>query len=248
MDNKSEIVVEIKNLHKSFGDNHVLKGVNLKLHKSENLVVMGKSGTGKSVLIKCLVGLVTPDQGEISILGKEIKNLNSKDWHDIRSDVGFLFQAGALYDSMTIRENLEFPLRRHREKFGVIKNTTTRVMAALESVGLEDTLNLMPKELSGGMQKRVALARTLILEPKIIFYDEPTTGLDPITSREIVELIEKVQHNYGTSSIIITHDINCAKTISDRIILLIDGINYAEGTFNELYNTNDPRIQLFFKT
>lgn len=246
MEKSKQTVVEIKNLYKSFGDNHVLNGVNLNLFKGENLVVMGKSGTGKSVLIKCLVGLVTPDKGEITILGKKLKNLNEKDWHDIRSDVGFLFQAGALYDSMTIRENLEFPLRRHREKFGIIKDTTSRVLTVLKSVGLENTINLMPKELSGGMQKRVALARTLILEPKIIFYDEPTTGLDPITSREIVALIGKVQKGYGTSSIIITHDLDCAKTISDRIILLLDGVNYAEGTFTELYNAKDPRIQSFF--
>lgn len=247
MDNSREPVVDIKNLYKSFGDNHVLNGVNLNLYKGENLVIMGRSGTGKSVLIKCLVGLVKPDKGEITILAKELKNFNSNDWDELRSDVGFLFQAGALYDSMTIRENLEFPLRRHREKFGVIKDTTSRVMTALKSVGLEDTMNLMPKELSGGMQKRAALARTLILEPKIIFYDEPTTGLDPITSREIVELIGKVQHTYGTSSIIITHDTDCAKTISDRMVLLLDGINYAEGTFNELNNSKDTRIQSFFK-
>lgn len=247
MENSRETVIEIKNLCKTFGDHHVLNGVTLDLYKGENLVVMGRSGTGKSVLIKCLIGLVTPDEGEIFIFKKELGSFDKTDWHDIRSDVGFLFQSGALYDSMTIRENLEFPLRRHREKFGVIKDTTARVMAALESVGLGDTLNLMPKELSGGMQKRVALARTLILEPKIIFYDEPTTGLDPITSREIVDLIGKVQHKYGTSSIIITHDIDCAKIIADRIVLLLDGVNYAEGTFDELYNSNDPRIQSFFK-
>ncbi|GGG49353.1 ABC transporter ATP-binding protein [Bizionia arctica] len=247
MDNSRETVVEIKNLYKSFGDHHVLNGVNLNLYKSENLVVMGKSGTGKSVLIKCLVGLITPDKGDVSILGKKLNHLTTKDWDALRSEVGFLFQGGALYDSMSVRENLEFPLRHHREKFGVIKDTTPRVMAALESVGLANTIDLMPKELSGGMQKRVALARTLILEPKIILYDEPTTGLDPITSREIVELIGKVQHTYGTSSIIITHDIDCAKVISDRVVLLLDGINYTEGSFNDLYNAKDPRIAAFFK-
>ena len=165
----------------------------------------------------------------------------------IFDDIGFLFQGSALYDSMTVRENLEFPLRRHVAKFGHIKDTTPLVMEALANVGLEETLSMMPEELSGGMKRRIALARTLILKPRIILYDEPTTGLDPITAKEIIALIKSIQQKYATSSIIITHDVDCARVISDRMILLVDGINYAEGNFNELASSTDPKIQAFFK-
>jgi phospholipid/cholesterol/gamma-HCH transport system ATP-binding protein len=239
-------IIEIKDLRKSFGDNHVLDGFNMLLKEGENLVVMGKSGSGKSVMIKCLIGLEEPDSGLILVMGKNINELKQDDLDELRTDVGFLFQGSALYDSMSVRENLEFPLRRHKKKFGTIKDTTPLVMEALESVGLAHTLNLMPEELSGGMKRRIALARTLILRPKIILYDEPTTGLDPITSKEILLLMKSIQHKYNTSSIIITHDVNCAKMISNRMIILVDGINYAEGTFKELSNSNDPKIRDFF--
>jgi len=240
-------VIEIKDLKKSYGDNHVLNGFNMRLVEGENLVIMGKSGSGKSVMIKCLIGLEKPDSGSIVVMGKDIGTLEHEELDELRTEVGFLFQGSALYDSMTVRENLEFPLRRHTKKFGVIKDTTPLVMEALENVGLAHTLNLMPEELSGGMKRRVALARTLILQPRIILYDEPTTGLDPITAKEILLLMESIQKKYNTSSIIITHDVDCARAISNRMILLVDGINYAEGTFEELIASNDPQIQAFFK-
>jgi phospholipid/cholesterol/gamma-HCH transport system ATP-binding protein len=240
-------IIEIKNLKKSYGDNHVLEGFNMELYEGENLVIMGKSGSGKSVMIKCLIGLEEPDNGTISIMGQNINNLEHSELDELRTEIGFLFQGSALYDSMTVRENLEFPLRRHTKKFGVIKDTTPMVMEALENVGLAHAINLMPSELSGGMKRRIALARTLILQPKIILYDEPTTGLDPITSKEIILLMMSIQKKYNTSSIIITHDVDCARVIANRMILLIDNINYAEGTFEELSNSDDPKIKAFFK-
>ena len=242
-----EVVLEIKDLYKSFGDNHVLNGFNMQLHQGENLVIMGKSGSGKSVMIKCLVGLMTPDSGYIEVMGKEIASLDHQTLDELRSDIGFLFQGSALYDSMTVRENLEFPMRRHKEKLGPISDTTLLVMEALENVGLADAIDLMPAELSGGMKRRVALARTLILKPKIILYDEPTSGLDPITAKEIIELMRSIQKKYGTSSLIITHDVDCSRVIADRMILLIDGINYAEGSFKELAASKDKNVQAFFK-
>ena len=240
-------IIEIKNLKKSYGDNHVLEGFNMELYEGENLVIMGKSGSGKSVMIKCLIGLEEPDNGTITIMGENINNLEHSELDELRTEIGFLFQGSALYDSMTVRENLEFPLRRHTKKFGVIKDTTPMVMEALENVGLAHAINLMPSELSGGMKRRIALARTLILQPKIILYDEPTTGLDPITSKEIILLMMSIQKKYNTSSIIITHDVDCARVIANRMILLIDNINYAEGTFEELSNSDDPKIKAFFK-
>ena len=240
-------IIEIKNLKKSYGDNHVLEGFNMELYEGENLVIMGKSGSGKSVMIKCLIGLEEPDNGTITIMGQNINNLEHSELDELRTEIGFLFQGSALYDSMTVRENLEFPLRRHTKKFGVIKDTTPMVIEALENVGLAHAINLMPSELSGGMKRRIALARTLILQPKIILYDEPTTGLDPITSKEIILLMMSIQKKYNTSSIIITHDVDCARVIANRMILLIDNINYAEGTFEELSNSDDPKIKAFFK-
>ncbi|MBT8182148.1 MAG: ATP-binding cassette domain-containing protein, partial [Eudoraea sp.] len=212
---EGEVIIHIKDLYKRFGDNNVLNGFNLKLYKGENLVVMGKSGSGKSVMIKCLVGLMQPDSGYIAVMGKEIKLLDRPTLDILRSEIGFLFQGSALYDSMTVRENLEFPMRRHKEKLGIITDTTPLVLEALESVGLADAIDLMPEELSGGMKRRVALARTLILRPKIILYDEPTSGLDPITAKEIIELMRSIQIKYGTSSLIITHDVDCARVISE---------------------------------
>jgi len=240
-------VIEIKDLKKSYGENHVLNGFNMHLVEGENLVIMGKSGSGKSVMIKCLIGLEKPDSGTIVVMEKDISTLKQEELDELRTEVGFLFQGSALYDSMTVRENLEFPLRRHTKKFGIIKDTLPLVREALENVGLAHTINLMPEELSGGMKRRVALARTLILQPKIILYDEPTTGLDPITAKEILLLMESIQKKYNTSSIIITHDVDCARAISNRMILLVDGINYAEGTFKDLIASKDPKIQAFFK-
>jgi len=241
-------VLEIRDLYKSFGDNHVLNGFSLKLYKGENLVVMGKSGSGKSVMIKCLVGLMEADSGAIRIKDLDILKLGRKELDVLRTEIGFLFQGSALYDSMTVRENLEFPLRRHKERVGKTENTQELIVEALENVGLASAINLMPAELSGGMQRRVALARALILKPRIILYDEPTTGLDPITAKEIIHLMRDIQKKYKTSSLIITHDVDCARVIANRMILLVDGINYAEGTFEELSTSEDPQVQAFFKT
>ena len=240
-------IIEIKDLKKSYGDNPVLDGFNMVLNEGENLVIMGKSGSGKSVMIKCLIGLEEHDSGTIVIMGNNISELSHEELDDLRTEVGFLFQGSALYDSMTVRENLEFPLRRHKKKFGKITDTTPLVMEALENVGLAHTINLMPEELSGGMKRRIALARTLILQPKIILYDEPTTGLDPITAKEILLLMMSIQKKYNTSAIIITHDVDCARVISNRMILLVDGINYIEGTFEELSIVTNPKVQAFFK-
>ncbi|MCA0131828.1 ABC transporter ATP-binding protein [Winogradskyella alexanderae] len=242
-----EIVLHIKDLKKSFGDNHVLKGFNMNLYQGENLVIMGKSGSGKSVMIKCLVGLLEADSGLIRVMNKDITGLDQRALDILRADIGFLFQGSALYDSMTVRENLEFPLRRHKDKFDDNIDTEALVSEALENVGLLNAIDLMPSELSGGMKRRIALARTLILRPKIILYDEPTSGLDPITAKEIILLMQDIQKKYKTSSLIITHDVDCARAISDRMILLIDGIDYATGTFEELASNEDPKIKAFFK-
>jgi len=240
-------IIKIKDLTKSYGENHVLNGFNMVLNEGENLVIMGKSGSGKSVMIKCLIGLERPDSGSIVVMDEDIDKLSRSALDELRTEIGFLFQGSALYDSMTVRENLEFPLRRHTKKFGVLKDTTPLVIEALENVGLAHAVNLMPAELSGGMKRRIALARTLILQPKIILYDEPTTGLDPITAKEILILMKSIQQKYNTSAIIITHDVDCARVISNRMILLVDGINYTEGTFEELSTSTDPKVQAFFK-
>lgn len=240
-------VLELKNLTKSFGDNHVLKGFSLKLHEGESLVIMGKSGSGKSVMVKCIVGLIQPDSGSITIRDQDIITMGQTELDFLRTEIGLLFQGSALYDSMTVRENLEFPLRRHKDKVKDFQSTDHSVKEALKSVGLLDAIDRMPAELSGGMQRRVALARALILKPKIIMYDEPTTGLDPITANEIIQLMRNVQKEYNTSSLIITHDVDCARVISNRMILLVDGINYAEGTYEELSNSKDPQTSAFFK-
>ncbi len=241
-----EPLIEIKGLKKSFGDNHVLRGFNLELYPKENVVILGKSGSGKSVLIKCLVRLMNVDEGEILVLGQHIPDLDQDELDHIRTEVGFLFQGSALYDSMTVRENLQFPLRRHPErKLG--EDEEVLILEALRNVGLEHAIDLMPVELSGGMKRRVALARTLILKPKIILYDEPTTGLDPITANEIIQLMLKIQDDFDTASLIITHDMDCARVISNRMIILQDGVNYAEGTYEELSKSNDPKVRAFFK-
>lgn len=248
MDRQNEKpVLELNDIHKSFGNNHVLKGFNLKLYKGENLVIMGKSGSGKSVMVKCIVGLIQPDSGSITIKDQDIITMGQKELDFLRTEIGFLFQGSALYDSMTVRENLEFPLRRHKDKIKDFKGTDHTVKEALKSVGLLEAIDKMPAELSGGMQRRVALARALILKPEIIMYDEPTTGLDPITANEIIQLMRNIQIEYNTSSLIITHDVDCARVISNRMILLVDGINYAEGTYEELSNSDDPQTRAFFK-
>ena len=245
-ENIPDVVLKIEKLFKAFGENKVLNGFNLHLNKGENLVLMGKSGSGKSVMIKCLVGLLEPDSGYIEILGNDISTLSRKEMDKLRTEIGFLFQGSALYDSMSVRENLEFPLRRHVKKL-TQKEIDHLVLEALDNVGLKHTVDQMPGELSGGMQRRIALARALILKPKIILYDEPTTGLDPITAKEIIELMREVQRKYKTSSLIITHDVDCARVTSNRLILLLDGVNYTQGTFAELSASEDPKIKAFFK-
>lgn len=238
------IMLEIHDLKKYFGENKVLNGFDMQLIEGENLVIMGKSGSGKSVMIKCLMGLMQPDSGDIQIMGKTVFELEQTELDQLRKKIGFLFQGSALYDSMTVRENLEFPLRKQNMPQ---KEKDKLVIQALESVGLLGAIELVPNELSGGMKRRVALARAIILHPKIIIYDEPTTGLDPITAKEIVQLMREIQEIYGSSALIITHDVDCSRVIADRMILLIDGVNYAEGSFKELSSSTDERIQAFFK-
>jgi phospholipid/cholesterol/gamma-HCH transport system ATP-binding protein len=240
-----EAVVNIKGLKKSFGSKSVLKNITLTLGKGENLVVLGKSGTGKSVLIKCMMRLIQPDEGEIEVLGKTILQLKEKELNDMRKSIGFLFQSAALYDSMTVGENLEFPLRGEKKVSAEEKNK--RVIEALQNVGLEESIHKMPSELSGGMRKRIGLARTMMLKPKIMLYDEPTTGLDPITSKEISKLILDVQKKYNTSSIIITHDMECARITANRIIILKEGEVAMEGTYEELKKSEDEWIRSFFE-
>ena len=240
-----ESVIHIRGLHKGFGSLVVLNAFDLDLFRGETVVVLGKSGSGKSVLIKCIIGLLEPDKGIIEVFGENVTELDHQQMDRIRARVGFLFQSNALYDSMTVRENLEFPLRRHwislkqEEVDGMVKE-------ALENVGLAHTEQMMPEELSGGMRKRIALARTLILKPDIILYDEPTTGLDPITGGEISELMVAIQKKYRTSSLVISHDMRCVKKTADRIVVLMDGQAYACGTYEALQRSNDPRIQQFF--
>ena len=238
-------VIEINNLKKSFGEQEVLKNVSLKLYKGENLVVLGKSGSGKSVLIKCIVRLLRHDSGTISVFGEEVSQLNRDGLGELRQKIGFLFQSGALYDSMTVKQNLEFPLRRKKMKL-TEKEIDDKVNEVLESVGLADALHKMPSQLSGGMRKRISLARSIIVDPMIMLYDEPTTGLDPVTSDEISSLINEVQKKYKTSSIIITHDIKCAHNTANRIIMLKDGEVYKEGKASDFENSNDPLIKAFF--
>jgi phospholipid/cholesterol/gamma-HCH transport system ATP-binding protein len=241
-----EVVISIKNLKKSFGELEVLSDINMELHRGENLVVLGRSGQGKSVNIKCMVGLLTQDEGSLRVLGQEVRDLTDKDLRVLRGKVGFLFQSGALYDSMTVRENLAFPLTRVlklRDKQDIDK----RIEDVLEAVGLLEAIDKMPAELSGGMRKRVGLARTLILQPEIMLYDEPTTGLDPITSREISKLILEMQKKYHTSSVIITHDMACAKITGDRLLVMNDGRFVAEGNYEELERGEDKFVRSFFK-
>jgi len=241
----NEVVISITKLYKSFDENHVLRGIDLELCKGENLVVLGRSGTGKSVLIKIIVGLLKPDSGTVKVFDKEVDKLDKKELMELRLKIGFLFQHSALYDSMTIRENLEFPLVRNKRHISR-KEIDESVKDVLEAVDLSDTINQLPSELSGGQQKRIGLARTLIMKPEIIFYDEPTAGLDPLTSGEINDLINEVQEKYKTSSIIITHDLTCAKDTGDRIFMMENGKFIRHGDFEEVFDTNDETIRGFF--
>ena len=243
MDDK--IIISIKNLCKSFGENEVLKDVNLTVNKGEDLVILGRSGSGKSVTIKCLVGLVEADKGEIKVFDTDITKLKNNELNEIRSRIGFMFQNGALYDSMSVRQNLAFTLKHHTKEVAD-DEIEKQIIEALTSVGLEKSIDKMPSELSGGMRKRIALARTLIIQPEIILYDEPTSGLDSITSREISELILSVQKKYKTASIIITHDMACAKLTGNRIMILNEGIIHAEGTYDELEKSTDEWVRSFF--
>jgi len=239
-------VIVVKNLHKSFGENHVLRDFSMSLQTGENLAILGKSGSGKSVLIKCIIRLIDSDQGNITVLDENIDDMSVDDLDILRAKVGFLFQSNALYDSMTVRENLEFPLRRHWSDAQRQQGAEPAILEALTDVGLAHTIDMMPSELSGGMRKRIALARTLILRPAIILYDEPTTGLDPITAREISHLIVKVQQKYNASSIIISHDMHCISITSNRVVMLIDGTCYADNTYDALRQSQDERIKEFF--
>lgn len=242
----NEVIIEIKNLQKSFGKQSVLTDASLNLFKGENLVVLGKSGTGKSVLIKCIIGLLQVDSGEIHVFGKNVVGSNSNELAELRQKIGFLFQSGALYDSMTVKENLEFPLSRIKKDLNK-QQRQEKIEEVLENVGLADALNKMPSQLSGGMRKRISLARTLVVNPSVMLYDEPTTGLDPVTSDEISSLIMDIQQKYKTSSIIITHDIKCAKHTANRLIMLSEGKVYMEGKLEDFENSKDELIYSFFK-
>ncbi|HEX2788067.1 MAG TPA: ABC transporter ATP-binding protein [Ignavibacteria bacterium] len=237
-------VIKITGLKKAFGSNVVIDNMNLTVKKGETLVILGRSGTGKSVVLKCIVRLIKPDEGTIEVDGQNVDNLNGDDLQKFRKEVGFLFQSGALYDSMTVRENLMFPVIRQSDYDG--SNVEPKVEEELKNVGLSQAIDKMPSELSGGMQKRIGLARTLMLDPKIILYDEPTTGLDTYTSKEISELIMDMKKKFGVTSVVVTHDMNCAKLISDRIVVLKDGRFVAQGSFDELSKSDDEFIKSFF--
>lgn len=243
--NNSSTVLTIRGLTKSFGTQDVLKGIDMDLVKGENLVVLGKSGTGKSVLIKCIVGLIHPDEGVINIFDRDMVTIPYKELNVLRKRIGFLFQSAALYDSMTVRENIAFPMRMEDNLDPV--EVENKIKEVLENVGLADAIDKVPSQLSGGMRKRIGLARTLILNPEIMLYDEPTTGLDPITSNEISRLISDVQKKYNTSSIIITHDMACARHTANRIIIIRDGKLYAEGIYSDLEKSEDKWIRSFFE-
>jgi phospholipid/cholesterol/gamma-HCH transport system ATP-binding protein len=240
-----EKVIAIRGLYKSFGENHVLRGVDLDVHKRENVVVLGKSGTGKSVLIKIIAGLLKADRGSVLVLGRDIETLSLKEIRQLRLKLGFSFQNSALYDSMTVRENLEFPLVQNNRNLKR-QDIDEAVEEVIEAVGLAQTINQMPAELSGGQRKRIGIARTLILRPEIMLYDEPTAGLDPITSMDINNLIKEVQQRYHTSSIIITHDLTCAKATGDRVAMLLDGTFVKQGSFEEVFASEDERIKSFY--
>jgi phospholipid/cholesterol/gamma-HCH transport system ATP-binding protein len=238
-------LISVKDLYKSFGDNNVLQGISLTVAEKENVVVLGRSGTGKSVLIKIICGLLKPDSGVVNVLDREVDKLNDRDLRELRLQVGFSFQNSALYDSMTVRENLAFPLVRNARHLSK-KEVRDQIESVLNDVGLSQTINQMPSELSGGQRKRIGIARTLILRPQIMLYDEPTSGLDPITSIEINKLINLVRHKFNTTSIIITHDLTCAKSTGDRIAMMYEGKFIKQGSFDEVFDTEDERIKNFY--
>ena len=240
-----EAMIVIRGLEKSFGANKVLRGIDLDVHKGENVVVLGRSGTGKSVLIKIIAGLLKPDKGTVKVLGEEVDKLDVKQLQEFRLKIGFSFQNSALYDSMTVRENLEFPLVRNRRNLSRAE-VDSAVKKVLDDVGLSQAIDQMPAELSGGQRKRIGIARTLILQPEIMLYDEPTAGLDPITSIDINNLINEVQQQYHTSSIIITHDLTCAKTTGDIVAIMLDGRFFRKGSFEEVFDTDDERVKSFY--
>lgn len=241
-----ETVIDIKGLYKSFGNNHVLRGVDLQVARGENVVVLGRSGTGKSVLIKIICGLLTQDAGSVMVLGEDVKHLKARELEKLRLKVGFSFQLSALYDSMTVRENIEFPLLRNYKHLSKAE-VRERVDAVLNAVSLLKTKNQYPAELSGGQKKRIGIARTLVLRPEIMLYDEPTAGLDPISSIEVNSLIRSIQQEFGVSSIIITHDLVCAKTTGDRMVMMFDGVVQKQGTFDEVFSSDDERIKSFYE-
>ena len=243
--NRTESVIIIRDLYKSFEDLDVLKGVNLNVYKGENVAVLGKSGSGKSVLIKIIIGLLKPDKGEVTVLGQQVDALNEKDLNALRLRIGFSFQSSALYDSMNVRQNLEFPLKMNVKNLSK-QDIAVSIEEVLEAVGLPDKMEQMPSDLSGGQRKRIGIARTLILRPEIMLYDEPTAGLDPVTCSEINELIKQVQERYNTSSIIITHDLTCARETGDRMALLLDGKFSREGKFEDVFNTVDDQVSGFY--
>ena len=238
-------MVEVKNLTKSFEENLVLDDISLDVKTGENAVVFGRSGTGKSVLLKCIVKLLIPEAGEIIVDGKSVYSLKEKGLNELRKEIGFLFQGSALYDSMTVKENLEFPLIRNKKKMSQ-KERENKIHEVLKAVDLEHAIDKMPAALSGGMKKRIGLARTIITEPKLILYDEPTTGLDPITVKEISELIKELQKDLNVTSIIVTHDLLCAQIISDRAIVLRDGKIVYDGGLENLTKSNDKFLKDFF--
>lgn len=242
-DERSKAAVKVHSLTKSFGEQKVLKGINLEVAQGETLSVLGRSGTGKSVLLKLIIGLQQPDSGSIHVLGQEVTNLPMKGLNEVRKKVGFLFQQAALYDSLTVKENVEFPLRRHCKMPDGERDK--RVRELLANVGMDQDANKMPGEISGGMQKRVGLARALALDPEILLFDEPTAGLDPITSAEIEELIVRLQKERHMASVVVTHDIRGARVVSDRVALMRDGEILIEGTFEDLQKSRDPFVMQF---
>ncbi len=237
-------MVIIEKLSKSFGSHLVLDEVSLKVEEAENLVVFGRSGTGKSVLLKCIVRLMQPDGGNVSIFGKDVMALGIDELNELRQQMGFLFQGAALYDSMSVRGNLDFPLIRNSSL--TLKERERRIKNVLEKVSLEEAIDKMPADLSGGMKKRIGLARAIITEPKLMLYDEPTTGLDPITAKEISKLILDLQKELQMTSVIVTHDILCAKIIADRAVVLENGKIQYTGDITELTTSKDPFLKNFF--
>jgi phospholipid/cholesterol/gamma-HCH transport system ATP-binding protein len=242
---EANAVISLRGLKKSFGSLQVLKGVDLDVYQGENLVILGRSGSGKSVLIKIVAGLLRPDEGSVIVLGQDTSRLDIRAWQALRTRIGFSFQNSALYDGMNVKDNLEFPLVRNKRHLSS-RDIDDAIAKVLDDVGLSHTLYQMPAELSGGQKKRIGIARTLILQPEIMLYDEPTAGLDPVTSVEINDLINEVQQRYNTSSVIITHDLTCAKQTGNRLVMLSEGKFIRQGRFEEVFDTDDPRVKNFY--